>query len=250
MVGLLDTISLAASIASLVLSVLAIWLAIVFYRMTRGMAERSDGDARAIAASVMKLEKLFDRLYGDAFSMVKDTVLDMRRHIWPAVEDGSSARTETQEQADVKAKALKEDFYAQIRSVLQQPSSNEAKLIELGPAVDKVITESREVDAEARAARLGEWLARQILDYGPVRAWNIVARAQQELGSTGAQTLAQLIAMRANGQVAWEGGALTADTVVSTSSYVPDGLGTSSVRGDPPFRGVGQRIPESKAVRP
>jgi hypothetical protein len=84
--SLLDTISLVASIASLVLAVLAIWLSIVFYKMSIAAASTTTEAAKGISASVERLEKLFDKLYADTFSIMRDTVSDMRKHIWPTDE--------------------------------------------------------------------------------------------------------------------------------------------------------------------
>lgn len=69
-----DIISFIASIASLILAVGAIWLSVVFFRMSDAASKATTEAAKDIAASVERLEKLFDKLYSDTFSMMRDTV--------------------------------------------------------------------------------------------------------------------------------------------------------------------------------
>src|SRR5699024_10566087 len=75
-------ISFIASIASLILAIGAIWLSIVFFKMSEHASKETSKSADKIQSSVDKLEKLFDKLYSDTFSMMKDTVGDMRQHIY------------------------------------------------------------------------------------------------------------------------------------------------------------------------
>jgi len=66
--SLTDLISLAASIASLTLAVIAIWLSISFYRQSSRASQATAEAARDVSASAERLEKLFDKLYSDTFS--------------------------------------------------------------------------------------------------------------------------------------------------------------------------------------
>ena len=83
------TASLIASIVSLIIGGFAIWLSVTFYRMSNKISEDTKGAAKGISASVRRLESLFDSLYSDTFSMMKDTVSDMRKHIWPVKEQSA-----------------------------------------------------------------------------------------------------------------------------------------------------------------
>ncbi|WP_006786881.1 hypothetical protein [Thiorhodospira sibirica] len=99
MMTVMDLVSLIASIASLIVAVGAIWLSIVFYKMSSNASNAKNEAAKGIDASVQRLEKLFDKLYSDTFSMMKDTVSDMRRHIWskPSKENGELSQLIKQE---------------------------------------------------------------------------------------------------------------------------------------------------------
>lgn len=95
-----DYVSLISSIASGVLAVVALALAIVFFILSKKDAERSEQNAQQIASSVRQLEKLFDTLYSDTFSMMRETYTDMRRHVWRANPDrGEDADAENEEAA-------------------------------------------------------------------------------------------------------------------------------------------------------
>ena len=78
-----ELISLFSSIAALILAIVAIWLSIVFYRLSSALSAGTTEAAKGINASVEKLENLFDKLYTDTFSMVRETVSDMRKQLWP-----------------------------------------------------------------------------------------------------------------------------------------------------------------------
>lgn len=103
---MLGTIGLIASVASLVLAVLAIWLSIVFYRFAQAASADSARSANDIQSAVVRLEKLFDSLYADTFSMMRDTVGDMRKHIWhrPAgAENDTGAEASKSANAEILA---------------------------------------------------------------------------------------------------------------------------------------------------
>lgn len=82
--------SFIASIASLTLAVVAIWLAFKFYALSSGQAKDAERASKDISHSVDKLEKIFDRMYSDTFGMVQN----MQEKIWefwptPAHANGS-----------------------------------------------------------------------------------------------------------------------------------------------------------------
>ena len=103
-----ELISLISSVASLVLAVLAITLSIVFFRMSTVLSQSANDAAKGIEASVARLEQLFDKLYSDTFSMMRETVSDMRKHMWPEeVADMSKLGEEAERLAEKKVAKLK-----------------------------------------------------------------------------------------------------------------------------------------------
>lgn len=165
--GSLDTlqvISLLATLASLVLAVVAIWLSIVFFKMSSELAESTKEASKGIGSSVERLEKLFDKLYADTFSMMRDTVSDMRRHIWP--EDATSIEELTAE-ADQKTEEKLADFRKQMEgrlgSVLSRQVAQDDRVQSLLELMDQAIESTREVASEAREETIREHVVRLLV---------------------------------------------------------------------------------------
>ncbi|MDQ5845545.1 MAG: hypothetical protein M3539_09650, partial [Acidobacteriota bacterium] len=78
-----QAVALLASMASLALAIVAIWLSFKFYTMSIHSSEKIEEANRAIGASVDRLEKVFQMQYSDTFSMVRDTYADFRKRLMP-----------------------------------------------------------------------------------------------------------------------------------------------------------------------
>jgi hypothetical protein len=162
--------SLIASFVSVGIGILAIWLSVVFYRMSSELSESTREAAKGIGSNVEKLEKLFDRLYSDTFSMMKDTVSDMRKHIWPEIKKTETPISEeTEEIAGKKLDILKKDISNEIAEVFKKQSITDTKvdsvIEELRNLVEKAIIESRKVDMEAREETIKDHIIRSIKRY-------------------------------------------------------------------------------------
>ena len=70
----MEQVSIGASIVSVVLAIVAIWLSVTFYRLSNDASGEIKSASKDIGASVSRLEKVFDNLYSDTFTMMKDTV--------------------------------------------------------------------------------------------------------------------------------------------------------------------------------
>lgn len=116
-----DVISFIAAIASLILAVGAIWLSIVFFRLSSEASKATTEAAKGIEASVKRLENLFDKLYSDTFSMMKDTVSDMRKHIWnkPSPEERLREKSEISD-------PLKKEIEAHVSKLLNEAGVNDS----------------------------------------------------------------------------------------------------------------------------
>jgi hypothetical protein len=153
--SLSEVLSLSASVASLVLALVAIWLSVVFFRMSSELSSKTTEAADAIRSSVEKLETLFERLYADTFSMMRDTVSDMRKHMWP---ENASAPDKTAEaekkKADEKVNQLKKDMEAEALAMLNRQKLADEEIATLGSEVhnliDHAIAGSRQAEVEAR----------------------------------------------------------------------------------------------------
>ncbi len=125
----IELLALIASIASLILAVGAIWLSLVFFKMSEASSKVTTKAASDIDASVQKLEKLFDKLYSDTFSMVKDTVSDMRNHIWNGEDNINSNKSnlfkETELKTEGKIQKIKLQFDDKLNEILQRQENSD-----------------------------------------------------------------------------------------------------------------------------
>lgn len=156
-----ELIAFIGSIASLILAIGAIWLSIVFYRMSTDAAKVTNEAAKGIQASVDRLEKLFDKLYSDTFSMMRDTVQDMRKHMWPEDEpEQDKVAEEAEKKADEKISDIKATMETQISTILQGQRIAEEKMQsiqkEMRHLIDRAIVSSRQVESEAREETIRE----------------------------------------------------------------------------------------------
>lgn len=166
-----DLVGLIASIVSLVLAVGAIWLSVVFFRMSNEAHKATTEAAKGIDASVKRLENLFDKLYSDTFSMMKDTVSDMRKHIWSGGDqDLSEDRNTILEEADRKAEAkvaeVKAAMEQQLSEILARQRVSEGGLTEvrgeMRSLLEKAIHTSRQIDSEAREETVRDHIISQL----------------------------------------------------------------------------------------
>jgi exonuclease VII large subunit len=162
-----DVISFIASIASLILAIGAIWLSVVFYKMSMAASSATTEAAKGIASSVERLEKLFDKLYSDTFSMMRDTVSDMRKHIWPA-EDTEPDKTieEAEKKADDKIAELRKTFDQQLSEMLMRQKIADDKVSavrsEMRHLLDRAMISSRQAESEAREETVREYILREL----------------------------------------------------------------------------------------
>lgn len=155
-----ELIGLIASIASLILAVGAIWLSIVFFKMSNEASKATTEAAKGIDASVKRLENLFDKLYSDTFSMMKDTVSDMRKHIWNgegsdnANENKSDILEEADRKAEEKVQEIKSALDKQLNEILKRQQIADGKVSGIGKELeillDNAIQTSRMIESEAR----------------------------------------------------------------------------------------------------
>lgn len=126
-----------------------------------------------ISMHVKKLETLFDKLYSDTFSVVKETVSDMRKQLWSektSSNDTSKIDAEAEKKAEGKIKEIKKDFKEELAQIFdtkhidKNVTNNEIKNIrkELLESFEKAITESRNIDLEAREKTLKDFIRKFI----------------------------------------------------------------------------------------
>ena len=218
-----ELISLVASLISAILAVLAIWLSIVFYRMSVASSEQTKDAAKGIDANVQRLEKLFDRLYADTFSMVKDTVSDMRRHIWPESPQDASAQ-EVEEKANERIAQLRAELGANLKQILEKQAGTDQKLKflsqDLSKVLDRAISESRKVEAEVREESLRDRviaLLRAAHARNPkIKAFEFVSGDAAEL--EGGAVVREIEKLKAEGAVQYSGAYLKPTSTITVKA--------------------------------
>lgn len=220
-----EVISLIASIASLVLAVIAIWLSIVFFKLSSKLSESTTEAAKGIGASVDRLEKLFDKLYSDTFSMMKDTVSDMRRHIWPdQAAEYDRLGEEAERKADAKIEDLKQAITAELSNVLQRQKVADERLesfsSDMSRLIDRIITTSRQVDVEARTETLRAAITRTLRlllrRRGRVTASELVERLAEEAPAS--RIIHELSKLAEDGIVVLSESTITPETTIAFRS--------------------------------
>jgi hypothetical protein len=213
----LDVINLVSAALSTVLSIVALWLALYLYRMSNDQFNRAQQSATDMAATVAKLEDLFNRLYDDTFSMMRDTLTDMRAHIWPA-SGSHTGLGDVLEQAERTAKdRMKEarsELLSQIATSSKQAGITESSvssiLDDLGPVVDRALDESSEAGAvrSAKIAFISPLLRAHLLAGQRESAGQFLGQLVSALHKYGFQrddVINALSIARDEGWVAWSG---------------------------------------------
>ena len=187
-----EMIALVASITSLILAVCAIWLSIAFYKMSNEASRLTNEAARGIDASVVRLEKLFDKLYSDTFSIMKDTVTDMRRHIWNVPSDDAATVSDE----------MREEIRAQVAEVLEgQPEVDPAQLDELKQKLESALKALLEKSREAKLTKDSQSVMAAIREHGPLNLESLA----KVLGVPEGDVVDQVFALRREGTITWSG---------------------------------------------
>lgn len=76
-------VSIVSLVVTLVLGTVAVWLSIQFYCWSSKAEKEAVNASRGISSAIERLEKLFDKLHSETFTMMKDMVTDMRTSIFP-----------------------------------------------------------------------------------------------------------------------------------------------------------------------
>lgn len=223
----LNVINLFSAATSIVLAAVALWLSIYFFRQSLAQAQRADTSAGQIAASVERLEKIFHTLYSDTFSMMRETVTDMRAHIWARTDseaDGSvGVLAQANDVAAAKIEHARRNLLSEISTASQNVGLTEDRvggmLQELEPVIGRVLGESSDAGAERIAkanfvlSTLRSYLSSSERANLPQR-YSDVLLAMQNFGFTTEDTKQSLLRGRAEGWVVWPGPAEAIDQEV------------------------------------
>lgn len=215
--------SLIASLVALGIALFAVWLSVVFYRMSTELSDSTKEAAKGIGASVDRLEKVFDTLYSDTFSLMRDTVSDMRKHIWPEeTKPSDKISEEAEKRADQKVDALKAEIGRELAGLLERQQLTDVELAstrsELRSLVERAITESRKVEVEAREETVRGHILRQLRRLLRHRPFVTARELVDAVGARSEFSFEVLVndleKMKEEGIVHWEGKGLEPDSEI------------------------------------
>lgn len=171
-----NAISYFATVASLVLAVIAIWLSLYFYKQSNTLAESTKEAAKEIKSGVERLEKLFDKLYEGTFSMMKETVSDMRKHMWP--DDAANAQdtqAEIDKRTEEKLDEFRQEMSKEVANILEQQKKPDDKIEATKEAlqrlVEKAISGSIEVEREVKEENIRDAVLKTAMRLSDVKGY-------------------------------------------------------------------------------
>lgn len=223
----IELLALVASISSLILAIGAIWLSIVFFNMSNKASQATTKASEGIDASIQRLENLFDKLYSDTFSMMKDTVSDMRKHIWSGDDDNGNQEEnrntlleEVDRRAEEKLQEIKSDFEDQLSTILHEQKVADGKVSDMSDDLKKllenVIQTSSLVESEAREETVRSHIEKELQMLRRrkkvVVANDIVAKLKGSIPIS--KIIEELKEMREEGILFFEGDNIRSDTKI------------------------------------
>ena len=155
----LDIINLFGAALAIVLGVISLWLALYFYRRSVEELRRGQASAESLSTSIERIEALFDAMYSDTFSMMKDTVSDMRAHIWlradkDAQDDGRGRNINASIGSETVARDsenLVDNIERLVSSKGIDHESAAALASEISPQITDALRQSSELGADFQA---------------------------------------------------------------------------------------------------
>lgn len=158
----ITVVGLFASIASLILAVVAIVLAILFYRMSTVQAANIQDAANQISEGVKVLKELFGSLHTETFALLRENITDIRqRALSIGVSDPSAMDAAIEAKSEEKAAAIRERLSAEITQMVQaaseqRPTTDMTQSItaQADAIISRAIAEAREADRAARTEGL------------------------------------------------------------------------------------------------
>ncbi|SJZ32041.1 hypothetical protein SAMN04488132_10129 [Sediminibacterium ginsengisoli] len=223
---IVDVISLVASIASLILAIIAIWLSWAFFNKSSEASDKTNEASKSVMSSVEKLEKLFDKLYSDTFSIVKDTVSDMRGHIWSGQQNfqkPESIEDELAKKTEHKIANLKTELSSELSKVLAEQSKAGDKLQSLETSLttllNKAVVETKNIEAVVKEETLREYLFRSFISIKKKRRKIIadyIVDLAIENGINPPELLDELNKMKEDGFINFEGDRISNGTTEIT----------------------------------
>jgi len=227
---LCDFVSLAASIFSLALAIIAIALSIVFFKMSSELNGKVGESANKIQSGVERVEALYNTLHSEMFSLLSETVSDLRKHSWPGQNpDAKMVTQEVEQRTDEKMSVLRGEFKTELDRVFAAQNLNDGKIRSLARQVESVmeraIEQSSKVEVSARAEAIRQAILERLFieaSHGhEVTIGRLLGRMQGVPYCNTPGVIEELENMRRGGLIGYEGKHLSGDTAIAIT---PEGI--------------------------
>lgn len=149
---LIEFLSIFLGVLSCVLGIIAIWLSFAFYKLSGKVSDHLKDSSQKINYNVEKLEEMFNLLYSKTFSLMKETMEDIRTK---AFDKNSNSFEELIESKMIVAKDnLRNEFLDMINGQ-DDPST---KIKEL----DELVEESIQLESKVTEEALSELILKSL----------------------------------------------------------------------------------------
>lgn len=195
------SVSDAASVASLALSLIAIALSIVLpLVLYRWSSEKSASIDRA----VQRLDDLVGRLYSDLFGEYRTTMSDLRKQFFDRMPVAASEDPEIAARADAKVAELETKLETRLTDLLKQQTDTSRAVSDAMGLVREALSESRRVDEEAREESIAQAIMRALTERGPMKLGRLMELVDAASGGSLSYTawVEALQQLKASGSIA------------------------------------------------
>jgi hypothetical protein len=155
-VGAIDwtgDVGLATGIVSVVLGFLAIMISFVLYRFSVGAQDQARRATAEIANAVSVLDALYSRMYGDLFSLTRDTYADIRKGFLATIET-AQLHAEREQEVAAELASAKGQLLEEAKERLNELGPPPQRLAMVETSISELISEAlergRTIDREAR----------------------------------------------------------------------------------------------------
>lgn len=217
-------VSIASSLVSLVIGILAILLSVAFFFMSHRQAANADDSAKSIANSVDRLEQLFNLLYRDTFGMMKDAYSKISEHAWPESKNDTTIIEErTAKKVEDKLAILKAELTAKIEGLLASLDAETNEKVDsvrrqLEEAASQAVDRTRQVEVETREETLHDAARRMMFNLRKrirrTTASDLVNMLQERANAPFFDAVEELIKMKEEGLLDWTDEVLRPATMV------------------------------------
>ncbi|MFJ5443532.1 hypothetical protein [Pectobacterium sp. CHL-2024] len=213
-----------ATIASLILAVGAIWLSIIFYKMSDAASKETTTAAKDIKASVERLENLFDKLYSDTFAMMKDTVTDMRQHIWKKPGSNNEQTSIDEKIANEIKESVSQEIIKAVEDRLKDLGDNSNKINELESSIKEILDSNLEASLKKNIIIPRSVLRRRLLSimkrYRKIKVDKLFSLMnslyQESFDMKDTELMGEIFRLRESGVIVWDGSpnSISSDSVI------------------------------------